>query len=129
MIELGALVVENGALGEIYGVELDVMLEGDTMERCNVTVTEDGAVFEFGVPDEVVDPTEIPGNCVMAPKSTTAERPCQLSNFTTEGGEVVFDLECRPNPILNIAAQGFNVGAVGSGSGPTTIRFSNCSGF
>jgi hypothetical protein len=115
LIELGASVVENGALGEIYGLELDVILDADSMERCNVTIIEDGAAFEFG-------------GCVFAPEPTTVERPCQLSNFTTGAREVAFDLECRPNPILNIAAFGFNVGAVDSASGPATISFSNCSG-
>ncbi len=114
LIELGASVVENGALGEIYGIELDVILDGDSMERCNVTIMEDGAAFEFG-------------GCVLAPEPTTVERPCQLSNLATGGGEVAFDLECEPNPILNLAAFGFNVSAIGSG--PATIRFSNCSGF
>ena len=114
LLELGTWVVENGALGEIYGFELDAIVNGDSWERCNVTIIEDGAAFEFG-------------GCVVAPEPTTVERPCQLSNLSTTGGEVVFDLECRPNPILNVGVLGFNVGAVGGG--PTTISFSNCTGF
>lgn len=101
--------------GDDYGFELDAILGDGTVEsRCNVTIIEDGAAYEFG-------------GCVAAPEATTVERPCQLSSISAAGGEVAFNLECDPNPIVSeTTGFGFNVGALGGG--PTTITFSNCSG-
>ena len=53
------------------------------------------------------------------------EQPCQLSNISTGGGEVVFDLECR-SLRSSTTGNAFDVGALGGG--PTTIRFANCIG-
>jgi hypothetical protein len=106
----------RASASEDYAFELDAILgEGTVESRCNVTIFEDGAMYEFG-------------GCVAAPEPTTVERPCQLSNVSTVGSEVAFDLECRPNPIVSeTTGFGFNVGAVGGG--PATFIFSNCSGF
>jgi hypothetical protein len=102
-------------VGDNFAFELDARLgEGSVGESCNVTIIEDGAMYEYG-------------GCVAAPEPTSMELPCALSNISTEGGNVVFDLECDPHAILSrTSALGFNVGAVGGG--PTTIRFSNCTG-
>jgi hypothetical protein len=54
------------------------------------------------------------------------EQPCQLSNVSVEGSEVVFDLLCD-TLLSSTTGLAFNVGAVGGG--PTTIRFANCVGF
>ena len=54
------------------------------------------------------------------------QQPCQLSNVSVEGGDVVFDLECDA-VLSDTTGLAFDVGAVGGG--PTTIRFANCTGF
>lgn len=113
----GSMLIDLSArVGDDYALELDAILGEDTVEtRCNLTIVEDGATYDLG-------------GCVGSSESTTVERPCQLSNIAIAGGEVAFDIECAPNPILNpTSAFGFNVGALGGG--PATIGFSNCSGF
>ncbi len=96
---------------ELTGATVD---PGDgSMEAtaCNVTIVEDGLPYDVG-------------SCGEDPPSM--EQPCQLSNISTEGGEVVFDLECDAL-LSSVTGNGFDVGAVGGG--PTTIRFNNCDGF
>ena len=96
---------------ELQGATIDSGGNGTEQTACNVTITEDGAAYDLG------------GCGTEAP---SMEQPCQLSNISTEGGEVVFDLECK-SLISRTTTNGFDVGALGGG--PTTIRFSNCSGF
>ena len=80
---------------------------------CFVTVTEDSAIYG-GMATGVCGTDE-----------PSMEQPCQLSNITTGGGVVEFDLECES--LISSAVAGFDVGAIGPG--PATIRFENCSGF
>jgi hypothetical protein len=96
---------------ELAGATVDDDGQGGGQTVCNVTITEDGAVYDLG-------------GC--GTEEPSMEQPCQLSNVSAEGGEVVFDLECK-SLINRASTNGFDVGAVGGG--PTTIRFSNCSGF
>lgn len=85
---------------------------------CRVTIIENEVPYEIG---QMPSGT---GNCGEAPPSE--ELPCQLSNVLVEGSEVVFDLECD-SLLSSTTVQGYDVGAIGGG--PTTFRFSNCSGF
>ena len=78
-----------------------------------LTITEDGAVYGG----------EQAGTC--GTEEPSMEQPCRLSNITTGGGAVEFDLECES--LISAAVAGFDVGAIGPG--PTTIRFENCTGF
>ena len=80
---------------------------------CTVTIVEGGLPYDLG-------------DCGSELPSTA--QPCQLSNVVSENGEVSFDLECRS---LMSSATGTLVGfdVVDAGGGPTTISFSNCSGF
>jgi hypothetical protein len=68
--------------------------------------------------------TGSPTTCGEEPPSLT--QPCQLSNVSTEGNEVIFDLEC--DSLVN-STTGFGVHVGALGGGPTTIRFANCTGF
>jgi len=96
---------------ELRGATIDA---GDGIVEqtaCNVTIIEDELPYDIGA-------------CGTEPPSM--EQPCQLSNVSVEGGEVVFDLEC--DAILSsTTGLGYDVGALGGG--PTTIRFANCVGF
>lgn len=92
----GATISEDGAV---------------TGSGCNVTIVEDGLAYDVG-------------GC--GDDAPSMEQPCQLSNISIDGGEVVFDLECV-SLLSSTTENGFDVGAVGGG--PTTIRFSDCTGF
>jgi hypothetical protein len=96
---------------ELTGATVDPGDGSMQQTACNVTVVEDGLPYDVGACGE--DPPSM-------------EQPCQLSNISTEGGEVVFDLECDAL-LSSVTGNGFDLGAVGGG--PTTIRFNNCDGF
>lgn len=96
---------------ELTGATVDPGDGSMQQTACNVTIIEDGLAYDVGTCGE--DPPSM-------------EQPCQLSNISTEGGEVVFDLECDAL-LSSVTGNGFDVGAVGGG--PTQIRFSNCDGF
>ena len=96
---------------ELTGATVDPGDGSMQQTACNVTIIEDGLAYDVGTCGE--DPPSM-------------EQPCQLSNISTEGGEVVFDLECDAL-LSSVTGNGFDVGAVGGG--PTQIRFSNCNGF
>ncbi|MGB5193782.1 MAG: hypothetical protein WBN70_12435, partial [Polyangiales bacterium] len=99
-------------IGDEFAFQLDAILgDGSVEDVCDVTIIEDQAPYDFGV-------------CGIDPPSM--EQPCQLSNVSTANNEVVFDLECQ-GLLSMTSGLGFDVGAVGGG--PTTIRFSNCTGF
>jgi hypothetical protein len=103
--------VGNDFAFELRGATID---SGDVVQQtaCNVTIIEDQVPYDIGTCGE--DPPSM-------------EQPCQLSNISTEGGEVIFNLECRSLLSSVTGTSGFDVGAVGGG--PATIRFANCTGF
>jgi hypothetical protein len=78
---------------------------------CNITIIEDGLPYDVGA---------------CGTDAPSMEQPCQLSDVSVEGGNVVFNLECD-SLLSSTTGLGFNVGAVGGG--PATIRFGNCAGF
>jgi hypothetical protein len=99
-------------VGNEFAFQLDAILgEGSVEDMCDITIIEDQASYDFGA-------------CGLDPPSM--QQPCQLSNISTANNEVVFDLECE-DLLSTTSGLGFDVGAVGGG--PTTIRFSNCTGF
>jgi hypothetical protein len=74
---------------------------------CNVTIIEDEVPYDVGA-------------CGKEPP--TMEQPCQLSNFSTEGNQVVFDLKCE-SLFSSVTSLALDV------QSPTPIRFANCTGF
>lgn len=96
---------------ELRGAALDADDGSMESSACSVTIIEDGLAYDVGT-------------CGADPPSM--EQPCQLSNITTENGEVAFDLRCR-TLISSTSGNAFDVGAVGGG--PTRMRFRNCQGF
>jgi hypothetical protein len=78
---------------------------------CNVTIIEDGLPYDVGA---------------CGTEEPSMEQPCQLSEVSVEGGNVVFNLECD-SLLSSTTGLGFDVGAVGGG--PATISFGNCAGF
>jgi hypothetical protein len=102
-------------VGDDFAFTLDAILGNESVEdTCEVTIIEDGA--DYG--------GLVTGFCGDAPPSV--DQPCQITNLSAEGDEVVFDLQCAAL-LSSTSGLGFDVGAVGGG--PTTIRFDNCSGF
>jgi hypothetical protein len=95
---------------ELRGATVD---SGGSVEQtaCNVTIIEDEVPYDVGA-------------CGQEPPSV--DQPCQLSNISVEGSEVIFDLECD-SLLSSVTDLGLDVGALGGG--PTPIRFANCSGF
>lgn len=98
-----------------FRLEVKIDTSDDSVDLCKLTITEDGS--SYGAIDEL-------GAC--GTEEPSIGQPCQLSNISTEGNEVVFDVECDAlvNSTTGLAV---DVGAVGGG--PTTIRFANCTGF
>ena len=96
---------------ELRGATVDANDGSVEAAACTVTIVEDGLPYDVG-------------SCGTEPPSM--EQPCQLSNVSTEGGDVVFDLLCR-SLISRTTENGFDGGAVGGG--PTTISFRKCDGF
>lgn len=104
-------------VGNQFAFMLDAVLGDDSVdddEPCEVTIIEDGA--DYGGP--------VTGACGTEPPSF--DQACQITNLSTAGGSVTFDLECRAL-FSSTSVLGFDVGAVGGG--PATFSFSNCSGF
>jgi hypothetical protein len=102
-------------VGDDFAFVLDAILGNESVEdTCEVTIIEDGA--DYG--------GLVTGACGAA--SPSVDQPCQITNVSAEGDEVVFDLQCAAL-LSSTSGLGFDVGAVGGG--PTTIRFGNCSGF
>lgn len=95
---------------ELRGATVD---SGGSVEQtaCNVTIIEDEVPYDVGA-------------CGQEPPSV--DQPCQLSNISVEGSEVIFGLECD-SLLSSVTDLGLDVGALGGG--PTPIRFANCSGF
>jgi hypothetical protein len=116
-ITIEANVDRNQGSSPRFAFRLEVKLDtnDDSVDLCNVTITEDGSSYG------AIDPL---GAC--GTEEPSIEQPCQLSNISTEGNEVVFDVECDAlvNSTTGLAV---DVGAVGGGA--TTIRFANCTGF
>jgi len=112
-ITLEANVDRNGGSTPRFAFDLSVKINrsDDTVELCNITVTEDEVPYDVGA-------------CGEDPPSMA--QPCQLSNISTEGNEVVFDLQCE-SLFSSVTGLALNVGA--PGGGPTTIQFANCRGF
>jgi hypothetical protein len=96
---------------ELRGATIDAGDDIVEQTACSVTIIEDQLPYDIGA-------------CGTEPPSM--EQPCQLSNVSVEGSEVVFDLLCD-TLLSSTTGLAFNVGAVGGG--PTTIRFANCVGF
>ena len=103
-------------LGGKFGFDLTgatIDTGGDVVEQlaCNVTITEDQVRYNVGA---------------CGRETPSMMQPCQLSDISVEGSDVVFGVECR-SLISDTTDAGFDVGAVGGG--PATIRFANCVGF
>lgn len=97
-----------------FAITLDAILGNDSVEdTCEVTIIEDG--LDYG--------GIVTGACGVEPPSVA--QPCQITNVSTEGGGVEFDLECEAL-LSSTTTLGFDVGAVRGG--PARIRFSNCTG-
>jgi len=95
---------------QLRGAKIDAGDGSLPPPACNVEITEDGLAYDIGT-------------CGTEPPSVA--QPCQLSNVSVGADEISFDLEC--DSLLSSTTQlGFDVGAVGGG--PTTLRFSNCTG-
>ena len=102
-------------VGDEFALTLDAILgNGSVEDTCEVTIIEDGA--DYG--------GMATGACGTA--SPSIDQPCQITNVSTEGGAVVFDLECE-SLLSSTSLFGFDVGAVGGG--PTRFQFSSCTGF
>jgi len=97
-----------------FGFELEARINAadDSLETCNVTITEDEVPYDIG-------------DCGDEPPSMA--QPCQLSSIATGNGVVSFAIECESLlSSVTGTTSGFDVGAVGGG--PTTIQFANCTG-
>jgi len=94
-----------------FELEARVNAADDSVENCNVTITEAEVPYDIG-------------DCGAEPPSMA--QPCQLSSISTGNGEVSFALECKSLISRVTGTSGFDVGAVGGG--PTTIQFANCTG-
>lgn len=102
-------------VGNDFAFMLDVILGNGLVEdTCHVTIAEDGA--DYG--------GRVTGTCGTEPPSV--DQPCQLTNVSTVGGGVEFDLECEAL-LSDTSGLGFDVGAVGGG--PARIQFGTCAGF
>jgi hypothetical protein len=98
---------------ELRGASIDA--GGTAQTACVVTIIEAGDAYGS---------IEMLGACGGDPPSV--DQPCQLSNISAMGGEVSFDLECA-TLVSRTTGFAFDVGALGGG--PTTMSFTNCSGF
>jgi hypothetical protein len=96
---------------QLHGATVDAGDGVVEQTSCNVTIIEDGLPYDVGA---------------CGTEEPSMEQPCQLSEVSVEGGNVVFNLECD-SLLSSTTGLGFDVGAVGGG--PTTIRFGNCAGF
>jgi len=95
-----------------FELEARINATNDSVESCNVTITEDEVPYDIG-------------DCGEEPPSMA--QPCQLSSVSTGNGGVSFAIECKSLlSSVTGTTSGFDVGAVGSG--PTTIQFANCKG-
>ncbi len=116
-ITIEANVDRNQGSSPRFAFRLEVKIDSndDSVDLCNVTITEGGS--SYGAIDKL---------SACGTEEPSIEQPCQLSNVSTEGNEVVFDVECDAlvNSTTGLAV---DVGAVGGGA--TTIRFANCRGF
>jgi hypothetical protein len=102
-------------VGDGFAFLVDAIVgDGSVEDVCRVTIIEDGA--DYG--------GLATGVCGL--DAPSVDQPCQLSNVTTEGGVVEFDLECE-SLLSSTSGLGFDVGAIGGG--PTRIRFDSCTGF
>jgi hypothetical protein len=102
-------------VGDEFAFALDAILgDGSVEDTCHITIIEDGA--DYG--------GRVTGGCGTEPPSV--DQPCQLTNVSTEGGAVEFDIECE-SLLSDTSGLGFDVGAVGGG--PTRIKFGGCTGF
>ncbi len=96
-----------------FELEARIKAADDSVENCNVTITEDEVPYDIG-------------DCGDEPPSMA--QPCQLSSISTGNGRVSFAIECKSLlSSVTGTTSGFDVGAVGGG--PTTIQFANCRGF
>lgn len=95
------------ALDAVVGLDDGSVRQG----TCNVTIVEDQLPYDIGA---------------CGTDAPSIEQPCQLSNISVDGNQLVFDLQCQ-DLLSSTTGLGFDVGAVGGG--PTTIRFANCLGF
>jgi len=114
-VTLEANIASRFAL-ELRGASINT---SGTVEQTGCRVT----IIENELPYEIAQMPSAFGNCGQ--ESPSAAQPCQLSNVVVEGSDVAFELEC--DALISLTGQGYDVGAVRGG--PTTIRFSNCTGF
>jgi hypothetical protein len=96
-----------------FELEARINAADDSVESCNVTITEDEVPYDVG-------------DCGEEPPSMA--QPCQLSSISTGNGEVSFAIECKSLlSSVTGTTSGFDVDALGGV--PTTIQFANCRGF
>lgn len=92
-----------------FAFELSVKIDSsdDSVDFCNVTIIEDDVPYDIG-------------DCGQEPP--TMQQPCQLSDISTEGNEVSFNLECR-SLISSVTGSALDA------TSTAPIRFANCTGF
>lgn len=104
----------EASVGNDFAFELEALIHTDdgsvSQATCNVTIVEDELPYDIG-------------RC--GTDAPSVQQPCQLSNLSFDGSDFAFDLRCE-SLLSSTTELGFDVGA--SGGGPTTIRFSNCTG-
>ena len=107
-ITLEANVDRGGGSSPRFAFELSVKIDrsDDSVELCNVTVTEDEVPYDIGACGE---------------EEPSIAQPCQLSNISTDDNQVMFDLECR-SLLSSVTGLGLDVVT------PEPIRFANCTG-
>lgn len=106
----------NVTLEANVGNQFAFELRGATLEdgsglvqqtACNVTIIEDEVPYDIGT-------------CGAEPPSL--QQPCQVSNFSTNGNQLTFELKCE-SLFSSVTSLALDV------QSPTTIRFANCTGF
>jgi len=96
-----------------FELEARINAADDSVQNCNVTITENEVPYNVGDCGE---------------ESPSMAQPCQLSSISTGNGAVSFAIECKSLlSSVTGTSSGFDVGALGGG--PTTVQFANCTGF
>lgn len=100
----------GGGSSPRFALELSAKIDraDDSVEFCNVTVIEDDVPYDIGECGE--DPPAMP------------QQPCQLTDISTGGNEVSFNLSCK-SLISSVTGSALDVDST------SPIRFSNCTGF
>lgn len=100
----------DGGSSPRFALELSVKIDraDDSVEFCNVTIIEDDVPYDIG--ECGTDPPSMP------------QQPCQLTDISTGGNAVSFNLSCR-SLISSVTGFALDVDST------EPIRFVNCTGF